>query len=396
MSGKDASVINIHDMGREVQLSFYSGPSHYEPSPGSQQCNTSWRQGNWPWNPIGAGDVDGHRGAVLQVEKDDRNKSIYIKTTPLQWACDNVPCKCTFEKWITLNGAAAVVNAQLTNARTDHTHYRGYGQELPAIYTIGSLYQVVAYNGTEPFSGGAPTYFPLRTPVGILATEHWAALVNKEGWGLGVFQPATIQISAGFFGTPGDYGPHDNPTGYLGPHHIEILDWDITYSYSFHLVLGTVDAIRKYAYDNRQLAEDCLEAKFASNRQHWVYQNAADSGLPRGYWHVAMEMNDPQLYGPNCLWKAEEHPRLYINASFGVTQASTEAQLFWNRVGFGQNFDESDSVHFPIKADGRFHVIEVDLSTSPNYKGSMFGLRFDPVVTGTDGAYVNIAYITLK
>ena len=56
VSGKDASVINTHDMGREVQLSFYSGPSQYEPSPGSQQCNTSWRQGNWPWNPIGAGE----------------------------------------------------------------------------------------------------------------------------------------------------------------------------------------------------------------------------------------------------------------------------------------------------------------------------------------------------
>ena len=54
-------------MGREVQLSFYSGPQQYEPSPGSQQCNTTWRQGDWPWNPIGAGDVDNHSGSVLQV-----------------------------------------------------------------------------------------------------------------------------------------------------------------------------------------------------------------------------------------------------------------------------------------------------------------------------------------
>ena len=332
---------------------------------------------------------------MLQIEKDDRAKTIYIKSAPLQWACDNVPCRCTFEKWIKLDGAAAIVNAQLLNARSDHTKYGGHGQELPAIYTIGSLYQVVTYNGTEPFSNGTLTYFPLQTPIGLLATEYWAALVDKEGWGLGVFQPGTIRISAGFFGTPGDYDPHDNPTGYLGPNHIEILDWNITYNYSFHLVLGTVDTIRKYAYDNRQLTENCLHADFTSNRQHWVYENAADSGLPRGYWHVAMEMNDPQLYGPNCLWKAEDYQWLLINASFGMTQVSTEAQLFWNRVGFGQNFNERDSVHFSVRADDQFHIIKVDLFESPNYTGNMFGLRFDPVVTGTHGAYVNIAFIEL-
>ena len=26
----------------------------------------------------------------------------------LQWSCDNVPCECTFEKWITLDGRSVV------------------------------------------------------------------------------------------------------------------------------------------------------------------------------------------------------------------------------------------------------------------------------------------------
>jgi hypothetical protein len=44
------SVLNLHDEGREVQGSFYSGPVPYDPA----QCNDpSWQ--NWPWNPIGAG-----------------------------------------------------------------------------------------------------------------------------------------------------------------------------------------------------------------------------------------------------------------------------------------------------------------------------------------------------
>ena len=43
-SKKNFSIINIHDMGREVQLSFYAGSANYEPSPdpGSEACNTSW------------------------------------------------------------------------------------------------------------------------------------------------------------------------------------------------------------------------------------------------------------------------------------------------------------------------------------------------------------------
>ena len=305
-------------------------------------------------------------------------------------------CDCIFEKWIRLNGTAAVIETQLTNSRSDHTSYGEFEQELPAIYTVGSLYRLVAYNGTEPFMGGPLTKFPLSPPTNILATEHWAALVNNEDWGLGVFQPGTIFINGAFFGTPGAYGPHDNPTGYLGPRHMEILDWNIEYRFTFHLVLGDINQIRTYADQHQHKIENCLDSQFVSDRQHWVYKNAADTGVPQGYWSVIMEKDDPQLYGPNCFWKAEEHPILYINASFGKTQASTDAQVFFSPAGLGTHFTETDSVRFPIKADGMFHLIEVDLSQSPSYEGTMFQLRFDPVVTGTKGAYVKITSIILK
>jgi len=46
-SGTNYSVINRHDMGREIQLSFYAGPNPYNPD---DKCNTTW--GVWPWNPM--------------------------------------------------------------------------------------------------------------------------------------------------------------------------------------------------------------------------------------------------------------------------------------------------------------------------------------------------------
>ena len=65
-------MINIHDMGREVQLSFYSGPNEYEPSPGSQQCNTTWRLGIWPWNPIGAGIIINDYYSLLMIYRIEK------------------------------------------------------------------------------------------------------------------------------------------------------------------------------------------------------------------------------------------------------------------------------------------------------------------------------------
>ena len=57
----------------------------------------------WPWNPIGAGDVDGNKGKVLSFKKTAT--SYHLVTRPMQWACHNVSCDCTFEQTVTLSGA---------------------------------------------------------------------------------------------------------------------------------------------------------------------------------------------------------------------------------------------------------------------------------------------------
>ena len=82
------NVINCHDMGREVQLSFYSGPVPYDPA----QC-PQWMGSNWPWNPIGAGDVFGNHGDILDLTSTAT--SVHLVTRPLQWACKDVACKRT-------------------------------------------------------------------------------------------------------------------------------------------------------------------------------------------------------------------------------------------------------------------------------------------------------------
>ena len=396
-SKRNFSIINIHDMGREVQLSFYSGPAQYEPSPGSQACNTSWRHGVWPWNPIGAGDVVGNTGEVLDIQVDDNAHSMYVKSKPLQWACDKVSCECTFEKWITLNGPTATVRTSLTNSRSDKTFYGGYGQELPAVYTTGYLHRLFTYSDTEPFTNAPMKELPTgpSSPNGFVATEHWAAMVDDKEWGLGVFQPETSQMLGRFFGDhPGTGGPTDDATGYIAPVNEEILDWNIVYNFTFHLIVGDLDTIRSTVYNLSQNLTSCLSYDFVSDRQHFTIGNAVDTGVPNQYWQIVMEENDPQVIGPVCVWKAEDHPKLYINASYSTKQASnsTKGQVFWAGQG-PKNFSDTNSVSFDVKTDGLWHMYEVDLSLATTYSGPLYGLRFDPVSAGVPGSYIKLASI---
>ena len=53
----------------------------------------------WPWNPIGAGDIDGNKGKVLNFAPTV-TQGWNITTRPLQWACHNVSCECEFEQTV--------------------------------------------------------------------------------------------------------------------------------------------------------------------------------------------------------------------------------------------------------------------------------------------------------
>lgn len=93
---------------------------------------------------------------------------------------------------------------------------------------------------TAPYVPWTPGLFP--------ATEHWAALVDDNNWGMGVVSPSLTQMLGGFAGRPGKGGPHDDPTGYLAPTARVALPRNAVYTFEFHLVLGDLPTIRSYAY----------------------------------------------------------------------------------------------------------------------------------------------------
>ena len=89
-----ANVINIHDMGREVQLAFYAEPAFYNPPTAEYPkgaCNKTSTQYRYvyqkfgrqarPWAPIGAGDSDGNHATILSQSRGTGIFRILLSST---------------------------------------------------------------------------------------------------------------------------------------------------------------------------------------------------------------------------------------------------------------------------------------------------------------------------
>lgn len=430
------NLVNDFDLGRQIQMSYYSGPVPF--SPGGKKPRSDWA--GLGWNPIQSGDCYGHPSKTTFFSS--KKNEMEVRCVPMQWPLDDVPGECEFRSVIRLNGDAVEVRNWIVNRRADRTQYPGRGQELPAVYTNGPWHHLVTYTGEHPFSNGPVAEIPKHPwgPSGpwtsFLATEHWAALLNDAGQGLGVFEPETITFSGGFAGVPGSGGPKDSPTGYIAPNFTEILDWNIRYENRYALILGGVARIRKYAaahspvalaapnviassgsnipnafpglallsppatslrnktQDTRRTAPTAPSYLFARDRRHWIYANASDSGWPiQGCLDVKLSENDPQVIGPQALWDARSNSTLVIVAAFRTH--NPEAKVYWSRFD-APGFSEARSLTFRAVPNGKFETYDIDLSASPEYKGTITGLRFDPEPEGHPGDEVLVKSISFK
>jgi len=372
-SGSTENVVNSHDWGRQIQMSFYSGPVPFEPD--GKKPHPSWAF--LGWNPIQSGDAYDNRSRVIAHEND--GTEVYVKSIPMQWPLDNEPGECTFESWITLEGNTARVRSRLNNARSDTEQYAGRGQELPAVYTNGAYYRLFTYTGDAPFTGG-PLHQVTKvwdTRLGTqvaggpwddwYATENWAALVREDDWGLGIWSPGTYTFKGGFAGTPGAGGPKDGPTGYIAPIRREILDHNIEYSYDYVLILGSLEEIRAHVHAHAEHAP-LPDYDFARDRQSWILRGATDAGWPlEGSWRVELsEEEQAALLGHKTLWEAERLPRLYLRAAFDTGE--TEARLRWERFGM-EGAERFGEVEFAVIPDGEMRTYEIELAGAEGYEG---------------------------
>jgi hypothetical protein len=365
-SGDSLNLINSCDWGRQVQMSFYSGPVPF--SVGEKQPRADWVQ--LGWNPIQAGDTFGHRGRVLEQTNDGRH--IYVKSVPMQWPLDDVPGDCTFESWLELRGPCVVARGRLNNARADRTQYPARGQELPAVYTNAPFHRLITYRGARPFQNEPVTQLTAQPPPRWdmwLGTENWSALLNDAGWGLGVWNPRTIWFGGGFNGQPGPGGPKDAPCGYIAPHAVEILDHHITYDFEYELILGSVEEIRAEVYRHPRPA-DVPRWTFEKSRAGWHYLNAQDQGWPiKNELRIEWTHDDPQIISP-AFFRAAKTRTLILEAA---SAQPARGAIYWSTLD-RPGFSETRLIRFDFTADSFPRQYRIPLPEIEN----LTHLRIDP------------------
>lgn len=370
---RPANIINSNDLGRQIQMSHYSGPVPFQPA--GKQMKPEWKFIGW--NPIQTGDVFGHPSRVVDQRNDGRE--LYVKCIPMHWPLENVPGECVYESWTTLAGPTVTTRFRATNARPDKASYPARNQELPAVYVISDLHRYMTYTGDRPFTGGELTHVlnDFRKPwpwTEQVCTESWAALVGDDDWGIGVASGDICVFHGGLHGPKGNRDPRGGPTTYLAPVRKEIFDHDIVYDYTTVFTLGTLAEIRTRL--TALAPREPPRWDFLTSRSHWYVDGGSDAGIPRnGLWTIPCEEGMPSLISPVRCWRAEDGPEIAIEAAWHGPAAP--ARLRWRCLG-DNDFSDERSVPVTIPADGVITRVVLPLAAHPGYQGLITGLRLDP------------------
>ena len=75
--GGKENMVNINDLGREIQQSYYAGESLNRQKDGQSK---SWSP--WSWNPVQAGNTDRDKSIILNFETQQNGTVLYTKCQP--------------------------------------------------------------------------------------------------------------------------------------------------------------------------------------------------------------------------------------------------------------------------------------------------------------------------
>lgn len=400
------NMINSYDWGRQIQMSYYSGPWPYI-GPNGEKPTPEWE--GLGWNPIQSGDAGNHRAKLIAFERKG-DHAIFVRSIPMQWPHKTgVTCECEFQSLYTLNGNVITLEATIVNYRKDKTQYRAGSQEMPAIYTNGPWYKVVTYLGDRPFEGDEITTIVDKNDgkgwpwVHFYSPENWVALLDDNGKGIGVIQPDIMKFNAGFHpddSKKGFGGDKDAQTGHIAPIGTQILDHNIKWVYKTIFVLGDIQDIRNYAKQQRNVSAN-PSWNFDNSRQMWYYEGECkDSGFPIKNGLDITFNKGAKMVSPVTYWKASANPFLELEAAIDATEDQMEVVVeiqpmaksdltdWLNWTEGSHNVDaerkyketmypsaESIQLTQKIDVDGKSKKYRIDLSQIPNYDGAMKSVK---------------------
>lgn len=422
------NIVNSYDMGRQIQMCIYSGPSRYY-KPGYSAGVGAWD--SLGWNPIQTGDAGNNPSRILAYYND--GECIYVKLRPMQWPKKDMPAECTFEVLYTLIENTVDVKCRIVNNRVDFTdeeyrqiiseyhdsyttiddirntkQYSGRG-ETPAIYTNGNFFNLVGYTGTDPFTSDEVTYIDYpATPHGenpdwrhYYCTENWMAFVNNDDYGIGLYNPTTNHFCGGFVGEQGNPGACDEKSynsGFISGNTPAIYDCNIVYDYEYTLILGTVEQIRNKVYKIAERQRDDFNYDFSEDRDFWTFESV-NLINDKGYGNQnCMDLSFKAgggVLSPQTYWRTQDYNSIQIEAAFeseGKNEFRVDIVLTVLNGSLPADglADVKITVPVTVKCDGEKRKYSIDLKDIYEYTNSpgckRLGIKF-PACDGNAQIY---------
>lgn len=227
LSATSENVINHWDRGRLVQQSYYGAKD-----------GSMWDKQPWRWNPVQGGDWRGSPARLLEFKAE--RTSLYAKSMGKHWASGADLPDVIFEEWISLTGAVAHVKFRMTYTGTN-SHPKIH-HELPAVFVEPQYDTLLVYEGTNAWSGGPPSRSKPGWPnESRKMTEHWAAYVNTNDFGVGALVPVADSLTCYRFG---DGQREHGSCSYFAPIKSFAITPGMKFEYDVWLTIGSADDIR--------------------------------------------------------------------------------------------------------------------------------------------------------
>ncbi len=228
LSGSNRNLLNHHDQGRFIQQSFYG-----------DEDGTLWNKQLWRWNPVQGGDWKGHPAKLLSFKAE--TNSIYARSLGRHWSgCVDMP-DVIFEEWITLTGRVAHIRYRMTYAGEQSHAIRDH--EIPAVFVEPDLDTLVLYDGKEPWTGGALSRSRPGWPnESRRFSEQWAAFVDKDDFGVGVYVPAATNLTCYRFG---EGGSARGACSYFAPLIRLAVTPGLVFDYDVYVAIGSPEELRQ-------------------------------------------------------------------------------------------------------------------------------------------------------
>ncbi|GAB5405245.1 MAG: hypothetical protein Aurels2KO_34760 [Aureliella sp.] len=235
------NIVNIHDPGRLIQQSYYSGKVLDRTTEGQSK---NWSP--WPWNPIQGGGVSSW-ARVKKLEKQGEF-SLFGETVPKLWDMPNEEAAATMQQWTTFDEKMSnviVVRNRLQCIRQPGDRWgpaAARHQEVPACYFIRSFDHFASYLGDSKWrrevQAAGPPWGKAQPPLNAMACFH------SSGQGVAVYSPTANRHW--------NFGPHVKkmselpeaaPCVHIAPITRVRLGPKSTFEYRYWLILGDRDGI---------------------------------------------------------------------------------------------------------------------------------------------------------